>query len=503
MLGIVGTSLATVWERVAYTGLLDFSTDYRTTALFWEMHVGGAAIDGALALMIPFAVHELLVARIGWRWAVAVFATLLSAYACLSTFSRAVYLAIPVSVGVLLWLRISLHRRTAVSQANHETSGTFGPGLLLVVGFAAAAGWMFPASGYRGLLALLGVFAVLMPLVDLTRHFRPAHWLLGLGFGAILSGSAVASAWAFPRSAYASYALAGVFTVTMLASQRPRWKDAPSQLLVDGGVQLALAGFVAMLVGMVLIGLRWGSWPGLSRALPVSATLLGILVGLSLRRARSWPSSLRWQGTVLCAMVLVTTVVGVFGGGRYMADRFAGDTKNLGGRVANWRLGLAMLDSPFDWAFGKGLGRFPANYALIKIGTAERPGDYRLSGAPSDQHLVMSAGTHPLGWLGILRFSQRVTTDQIPMSVRFDVRAGGVEFLLLFFGANLLVGFVNARLAASQFFFEGFRRFLFNLDNTAGCIRINADFNSKFFRGIDGLDRFLRIRRKRFSLDYS
>ena len=43
--GLLVVALLTVWERWAYTGLLNFSSDYRTTALFWEMHVGGAALD--------------------------------------------------------------------------------------------------------------------------------------------------------------------------------------------------------------------------------------------------------------------------------------------------------------------------------------------------------------------------------------------------------------------------------------------------------------------------
>ena len=60
LLALAGASLAALSERVAYTGLLDFSTDYRSTALFWEMHVGGAALDGCLALILPFALLALL-----------------------------------------------------------------------------------------------------------------------------------------------------------------------------------------------------------------------------------------------------------------------------------------------------------------------------------------------------------------------------------------------------------------------------------------------------------
>jgi hypothetical protein len=91
-----------VWERLAFTGLANFSSDYRATGLFWEMHVGGAALDAVLALSVPFAVAALVTARVPWRWAVAALAA--GAGACtrhLVTFSRIVYLAVPLGVLVL------------------------------------------------------------------------------------------------------------------------------------------------------------------------------------------------------------------------------------------------------------------------------------------------------------------------------------------------------------------------------------------------------------------
>jgi len=42
MLGLAAAAISTIWERTAFTGLLNFSSDYRTTGMFWEMHVGGA-----------------------------------------------------------------------------------------------------------------------------------------------------------------------------------------------------------------------------------------------------------------------------------------------------------------------------------------------------------------------------------------------------------------------------------------------------------------------------
>ena len=108
LLGIGVTAAAVLWERAAYPGLLDFSLPYRTTALFWEMHVGGAALDAYLALATPFVAWLLWSARSPGRWALAAVLTLLCGYVCLTTFSRGVYLAVGVPLvvlGLVVWVK--------------------------------------------------------------------------------------------------------------------------------------------------------------------------------------------------------------------------------------------------------------------------------------------------------------------------------------------------------------------------------------------------------------
>ena len=53
--GLALVCLVVLWERAVYAGLFDFSLPYRTSAWFWEMHVGGGAIDAYLAMALPFA----------------------------------------------------------------------------------------------------------------------------------------------------------------------------------------------------------------------------------------------------------------------------------------------------------------------------------------------------------------------------------------------------------------------------------------------------------------
>jgi len=100
--------LAVVWERAGFVGLFNFSSNYRTVGLFWEMHVGGAAIDGYLALAVPFVAWALLEIKRPLPWLGAAVLAVLAAYACLSTFSRGVYLA---TLGPMFLLPFLLHRR--------------------------------------------------------------------------------------------------------------------------------------------------------------------------------------------------------------------------------------------------------------------------------------------------------------------------------------------------------------------------------------------------------
>ena len=105
VLGLASVAFAALWERAAYPGVLDFSTVYRVTAMFWEMHVGGGAIDAYLAMAMPFVLWSLANARGCLRWALAAALGLLATYACLMTFSRGVYLAVVLSlvVCIIVW----------------------------------------------------------------------------------------------------------------------------------------------------------------------------------------------------------------------------------------------------------------------------------------------------------------------------------------------------------------------------------------------------------------
>jgi hypothetical protein len=155
--GLAVVSLAIVWERAAYPGLWDFASRYRTTALFWEMHVGGAAIDAYLAIAVPFVVWALASARSRWRWCAAALLALLTGYACLTTFSRGVYAAVLLSLALLGALHL-LRRADGRARARALHALAIGAALLLV---ALALGFAFDAGGWAGIaLALLASAAL-------------------------------------------------------------------------------------------------------------------------------------------------------------------------------------------------------------------------------------------------------------------------------------------------------------------------------------------------------
>ena len=168
--GLAFVGLAVLWERAAYPGLLDFSSRYRTTALFWEMHVGGAAIDAYLVLATPFAAWALWTARTRRAWAAAAVLALLTGYACLTTFSRGVYAGVSLpllGLGIAWWMR----RRTLNARDAW---------LALAQGFAAAAvaatllSVAFATWGYPGIGMALAALVTL--LLALRLRWRALGW---------------------------------------------------------------------------------------------------------------------------------------------------------------------------------------------------------------------------------------------------------------------------------------------------------------------------------------
>jgi hypothetical protein len=99
--GLCGVSLTVAWERHLMVGVWDMATQYRTAGPFWDMSLGGGAIDAYLAMALPWAWWSLWLARSKAAWCLWAALVALGIYTVVTTFSRGVLIASAVGV---LWL---------------------------------------------------------------------------------------------------------------------------------------------------------------------------------------------------------------------------------------------------------------------------------------------------------------------------------------------------------------------------------------------------------------
>ena len=166
-LGSAVVVLAILWERGFYPGILDFSTPYRTVALFWEMHVGGAALDVYLVLMAPILVWVWrsmgsLASRVAFGVYVLAFV-----YACLTTYSRGVMASILGSM--LILVAMLTHLRVKGRQA----ARTF-----------TMVGGLVVALVLLEVVLVVGADTYLNRRLSATDHDfggRVEHWARGIG----------------------------------------------------------------------------------------------------------------------------------------------------------------------------------------------------------------------------------------------------------------------------------------------------------------------------------
>ena len=409
--GLGLASLAVLWERLAFPGLLNFSSDYRVTALFWEMHVGGAALDGFLALTVPFAIRDLFAAETGTRRTLAALCLLLAAYACLTTFSRGVYLAVPTSVGLLAVLLFTKGNARSLPTAALAVL----KGCAMIAVMSVLFHWAFRAGGYRSLLAVLGAFALMLPLGNITRLIPARAWIAGLAAGAIAGTAGSGMALLLFKGIYVNFALAfASCALLLLLAQRS------SRMLPRIG---AVGAYVWLTLAAAGVALGWGG----ASALRDSAIVLSLMMALTIWNARAdaplWPRDLPAQGAIVGLAVLVAIAAAVFSGGAYMAERFSSSERDVGGRLQHWRDGIGLLDTPSDWLFGKGAGRFPQNY-LFQVVDREFPGSSSIGTQRGESYLVLAGPRHEVGFGEMFRVAQRVTISPgAQYSLALDARA--------------------------------------------------------------------------------
>jgi len=409
--GAAVVAILVLWERAAFTGILNFSTDYRVTALFWEMHVGGAALDGFLMLTAPFALWFLLRAKAPWEMALGAAVVAAAAYASLATFSRGVYLALPISL-LFLFALLFAQRKSKTRVEVSEVAVLIGvPAAAAVVSYVT-----FRAGGYRTLGAVLCTFAITMLLAPTARNSRAWHWVYAIGAGAAMGAVGVVIAAALPKGAYVVFAVALALCAGILLRQS---RDAGAGL-----VTVSLATYVWLLIAAADVAFYWGGQAALEDSLAALAFLAALFVFSARSSKPIWPEQLRARMVVVGSAAVIAGIVAIFFGGAYMTDRFASSELDLALRMHHWRSSVGLLHGPADWLLGKGLGRFPASY-YFGVKDIEMPGSYRLDAQGGSPFLVLSGPTHPIIWIEAFRVSQRVPPSVGTYTVSFEVRARG------------------------------------------------------------------------------
>ena len=86
--GASAVAVEAMIERALFPGLLDFTSDYRVTALFYSMHIGGGHIGAYVAMTLPFLVGIGLSARRWHMLPVLCAVAIASGYTLIVTFAR-------------------------------------------------------------------------------------------------------------------------------------------------------------------------------------------------------------------------------------------------------------------------------------------------------------------------------------------------------------------------------------------------------------------------------
>ena len=408
--GTTAVALAALWERVAFVGLTEFAADYRTTATFWEMHVGGAQLDGWLALTLPFALWALLRSRSPVAALGLAAANALILYATLTTFSRGLFVAVGVEVLLLVLLAF---RRTPGDASGRAD----GHPLLAVVLFVLLLGHpafaVFAAGGYRGLLALLASGGLAFVAAPLLSRLTIAQGVLAVGVGALTGFAAGLLFVDLPKAIYVIFALAfgaGGVLVGVLAR-----RSASRGWLMLAGVATAIPPMIAPQVAAY-----WSGQSASGEVWLAGVIALSPLVLCRLRRPVFWESTLPANAVAAIALVGLGAVAAI-GQSYYAGSRFSTVSQDMADRTVHWRRGLSLVSSPKDWLIGIGTGRYAEAY-YWNAQDQFLPGTFTLKTGEGGNTLALGSASAPVGWGAIFRITQRID-PRADGPLRLDLRA--------------------------------------------------------------------------------
>ncbi|NEX21017.1 hypothetical protein G3480_11955 [Thiorhodococcus mannitoliphagus] len=333
-----------LWERGFYStlffwsniyapisSLLDFTTPYRVTALFADMHTGGTAIDGWLLLTLPFTAAAFLTARGPIVASLSGIAVLGVLYTAFVTFSRGVYLGVFVAIAVAA-LMLILRRR--------PRTNSDGMSLLLLAAFT----------------------------------------MVGTAYVAFRSGGAVVLAYSL--GAFLSGAL-----VTMVPSPvaRGRWRPVVMTILM-----LTLT----LLATWTIFDRNYGFLP-LTPLLQAAICIPpAVIAGFWTGKRMAGRLPLHQSGAILAVFAGFVFLLTLSLFGYRMDTRLADASMDLQTRIAHWQTAVSIMDRGLSTRLlGQGVGRFPQTYYLMHEDPASVAG-FRLEGEGSNHSLRLLGGNN-------------------------------------------------------------------------------------------------------------
>ncbi|PHV29212.1 hypothetical protein CSQ93_03745 [Janthinobacterium sp. BJB426] len=430
--GLAMVSLFALWERAVFPGLLNLSSDYRITAPFSAMHTGGAALDGYLALSLPFAGLWLAHARGRWQAALALLLLGLALHAAFTTFSRGLYAALAAAMLPVFWQAL----RTAPGAARQSPGQPSWRKLLLKLLLAglgtALLLYMFNLAGYRGLIA-----AVVLLAASFVLAARPLPWRLAPAslLCALCLQGLLAAWWPEPIGQHTAGWLKGPYFLFLLAAVLLAGALWPSKTSGKGAARLGLAMMAWTMLACNLAWIGW-HWAGPPALLPAGLVVLLAMLMLCNGRLRPplWRldrASLSLAGAAGILLLLAIPVSASY----YATERFATTAFDMQGRLRHWRQALAM--QPPNWGdrlFGMGSGSFPATYywhnpqreVPASIAYAEEGGNL------GNRYVRLASPGYGAGYGELLRLLQRVPVQPATRyTLSLDVRRTGPMPVLL------------------------------------------------------------------------
>lgn len=401
LVGLTCVALSDVWERAVFPGLMNFSDDYRTTAPFSAMHTGGAALDGYLALALPFVFAWFLNEK-SWKKLIAAMTLFaLISYASLTTFSRGVYLA--YASEVIIFIAIVLIKSTK-KESIKKLQIIVNAILLAIIAYTLVH--VFAASGYRGFAAsliLLGAAIVLGGVPSRWNHVLAAIAIaLLLGFVSLKLSTYSIGSGIF-KGPYLIFVIsAGLFAVATYLIQRasPNGKNL--------GLFLAVIAIIWIAFNAVLLARHWGGDAAITSIVILAMLSFGLIAINRFSSQYLWHLN---QTTLIFSffigIILALTIP--TSGSYYMSERFSTTSGDFSYRMKHWQEALEMMNK--DWktsAFGMGLGRFPETY-FWKNTHGEVPSTYRYEKEDKNTFLRLGAPKYEIGYGETVRMLQRVS----------------------------------------------------------------------------------------------